>query len=58
MATFSDMLNIGMMGEPARLDYLIREHEKLEAKFRRLAELLTSKGLITREERMSLEVDG
>lgn len=40
MAIFSDMLNIGMMGEPARLDHLIREHEKLEAKFNRLMELL------------------
>ena len=55
MAILSDMLNMGMMGEPARLDHVIREHERLEAKFNRLAELLTSKGLITKEERLALE---
>ena len=54
MAIFSDMINIGMK---ARLDHVIREHERLEVRFNRLVELLASKGLITRDERISLDAE-
>jgi hypothetical protein len=55
MSILNDMLNIGGMGEPQRLDYVIREHEKLQARVIRLEELLLAKGLITEGEKSALE---
>ena len=50
MSILSSVLNAQMMGEPQRLDYVIREHEKLERKVDALIELLVSKELLTRSE--------
>jgi hypothetical protein len=55
MSILNDMLNTGLMGEPQRLDYIIREHEKLQARVTRLEELLLSKGVITEGEKTTLE---
>ena len=37
-------------GEPERLDYIIREHEKLERRFAALADLLVEKQILSRDE--------
>jgi hypothetical protein len=50
MSILNSILTTSQMGEPARLDYIIREHEKLEARVESLVNLLRSKGLITDEE--------
>ena len=50
MSILNDLLNVRTMGESARLDYVIREHEKLKVQFDALTELLVSSNLITREE--------
>jgi hypothetical protein len=55
MSILNDMLNFGGMGEPHRLDYVIREHEKLQARVIRLEELLLAKGLITEREKSTLD---
>lgn len=55
MSILNNMLNAGLMGEPQRLDYVIREHDRLQARVDRLTELLRSKGLITSEELSALE---
>lgn len=55
MSILNDMLNGGMMGEPERLDYVIHEHEKLQARVNQLIELLIAKGLITTQERAAFE---
>jgi hypothetical protein len=43
-------MDIGTMGESARLDYVIREHEKLQRQVAALAELLIAKRVASREE--------
>jgi len=55
MSILNSMLNAGLMGEPQRLDYVIRAHDLLQARVDRLTELLRSKGLITAEELSALE---
>ena len=55
MSILNDMLNMGMMGEPGRVDYVIREYEKLEARLTRLEGLLLAKGLITNAEQSALQ---
>ena len=55
MSILNDMLNIGGLGEPRRLDYVIREYETLQARVVRLEELLEAKGVITSAERSRLE---
>jgi hypothetical protein len=47
----------GMPGEPARLDYIIREHEKLERRFAALAELLLANKVLSRDEFELLKAD-
>ena len=41
---FLDML---MMGEPRRLDYIIREHEKLRQQVEALTALLVENGVVS-----------
>jgi len=43
--------------EAPRLDYVIREHEKLERKFNALVELLFEKKVLTRDEVAQLRAD-
>lgn len=50
MAVLNDLLNLGMMGEPQRLDHVIRELEKLQRRVAELEELLRSKGIIAVEQ--------
>lgn len=50
MSILNSILNTSQMGEPARLDYAIREQERLVAQVDALVALLRSKGLITEEE--------
>jgi hypothetical protein len=54
MSVLNDLLNTGLMGEPQRLDYVIREHERLQRRVSDLEELLKSKGIISDEERTRL----
>jgi hypothetical protein len=54
MSILDEVFNAGMMGEPERLDFIIREHQKLEVRVARLEELLRSKGIITDEEHTRL----
>ena len=54
MSILNDLLSAGQMGEPDRLDYVIREHEQLLSRVEALIELLRSKGLITDEEASQL----
>ncbi len=48
--SLSDILGTTLLGESDRLDYVIREHEKLEQVVQRLMTTLTSKGIMTTEE--------
>ena len=41
---------VGMPGEPQRLDYIIKEHEKLQRRFTALVDLLFEKKLISHDE--------
>ena len=50
MSALNDLLNVNQMGEPQRLDYIIREHEKLQARVSRLEALLQARGLLSPEE--------
>jgi len=50
MSILNSILNTSQMGEPARLDYAIREQERLLAHIDALVALLQSKGVITEEE--------
>jgi hypothetical protein len=54
MAVLNDLLNVGMMGEPQRLDYVIREHERLRRRVAELEQLLRSKGILTAEDQARL----
>ena len=54
MSVLDELFNEGMMGEPERLDHIIREHEKLRARVSQLEDLLRSKGILTDEERARL----
>ena len=48
MYPFDAMLNLP--GEPARLDYLVKEHEKLHRKFSALIDLLREKKVLSPDE--------
>jgi hypothetical protein len=43
------ILDAWLMGEPRRLDYVIREHEKLRRQVETLTELLVARGVIPRD---------
>ena len=48
---------IGLPGEPARLDYTIREHEKLKRKFAALIDLLREKKVLSPDETARFKAD-
>jgi len=50
MSILNSILATSQRGEPQRLDYAIREHEKLEARLEALIALLRSRELITAKE--------
>jgi hypothetical protein len=41
---------LALPGEPARLDYLVKEHEKLRGKFSALIDLLREKQVLSPDE--------
>jgi len=43
-------LDILTMGDSTRIDYIIREHEKLSRQVRALSQVLKEKGLLTQDE--------
>lgn len=53
MSVIDDLFRTSV-GEPARLDYIIREHDKLKKRVEALEYFLISKGLLTRDERAHL----
>ncbi len=55
MSVVNDLFNAAFMGEPERLDYVIEEHKKLQARVAQLEELLKSKGIVTTQELNRLE---
>jgi hypothetical protein len=64
MALINDLLNVGTMGESNRLDYAIREHEALQAKYAALKAsvdtliaVLRQKGVLTDDEESALLLD-
>ena len=44
------LLNVFPVGESSRIDYIIREHEKLARQVRLLSQLLKEKGAITQDD--------
>ena len=50
MSGMNDVFDVfALPGEPARLDYIIREHEKLKQQVEILTALLVAKGIMTSE---------
>lgn len=48
---------LSLPGEPARLDYAIKEHEKLKRKFAALIDLLREKKVLSPDETARFKVD-
>lgn len=47
MSILNDLLSIGSMGESGRLDYVVREQDKLQARFAALLGVLAANGALT-----------
>ena len=50
MTLLNDLFSVRTMGEADRLDYIIREHDKLQEQFKSLIATLALKGALTPEE--------